>query len=280
MREVPGTGCPFPHAPLEEGVAPEEKAAGLLADLGLAPRGLAPCGWLSRPLTLLTVASVPAETPAPAGWTWQADAPGWDAALAKARQALPALLGRRPVLAVVGCRETSPRFTQAVQRQARLVGAHAADLGWTVLTGGLTGTMEVPVEAARARGGLTLGILPGVDPREGNPSLDLALPSGIGYARNYLTALAGDAMVALNGGRGTLEEILFALDFGRPVLSWGSWRVAGVDVLEPRDEAGVHSWLLRRLGDFYRGVVTLPDACDHSDDMLEEPNPQKEAPNP
>lgn len=279
---VPGTRCPFPHAPVEEGVAPEETAARLAEELGLPTVGLAPCGWHDDPLTLLTVLPVKPGTPAPDGWTWRQElTDGWELALAKARQALPAALGRRPVLAVVGCRDTSPRFTETVQRQARLVGAHAADLGWTVLTGGLTGTMELPVQAARAQGGLTVGILPGSDPREANRSLELVLPSGIGYARNYLTALAGDAMVALNGGRGTLEEMLFALDFGRPVLSWGSWRVAGVDTLDPADAAGMRHWLQRRLAEFYRmsaggpaqgGITYTASTADHRDDLLEEPS--------
>lgn len=269
QRDLPE--CPFPHAPLREGVAPEETAAEVLADLGLAPQ-VVPCGWGGDPLALLTVSPQRADQPAPPGWRWSADVPpGWEPALTRARQALPGALGRRPVLAVVGCRDTSPRFTPAVQRQARLVGAHAADLGWTVLTGGLTGTMELPVQAARGLGGLTVGILPGTDPAAANRSLELVLPSGLGYARNYLTALAGDAMVALDGGRGTLEEILFALDFGRPVLSWGSWRLAGVDTLPPEDAAGMRRWLHERLADFYRGVVRGPTTADHSDQTLEPP---------
>lgn len=87
--------------------------------------------------------------------------------------------------------------------------------------------MSDAARGARSVGGCTVGILPGDDPSSANPHVEIVLPSGMGYARNYLTALASDVMIALPGGRGTLEEMCFALDFERRVISWDSWPLDG-----------------------------------------------------
>ena len=75
-------------------------------------------------------------------------------------------------------------------------------------------------EAARGcveGGGRTLGILPGDDARAANPWIALPLPSGLGEARNALVVRAGEAVVAVGGGWGTLSEIALARKMGREV---------------------------------------------------------------
>lgn len=141
----------------------------------------------------------------------------------------PLRLGsRKLVIAITGRKETSPRYTAELANSALAAGRIAAELGLTVLTGGLSGVMERAAEGAKSAGGETIGILPGGNHEDGNQFLDLVLPSGIGIARNVLMANACDFMLALPGGTGTLEELCFALDFERPVISWGSWEIEGV----------------------------------------------------
>lgn len=135
---------------------------------------------------------------------------------------------RKLVVAITGRKGTSPRYTEELAQAAIAAGRVVAELGLTVLTGGLGGVMERAAEGAKSADGETIGILPGGDHDEGNRFLDLVLPSGVGIARNILIASACDFMVALPGGTGTLEELCFALDFGRPVISWGSWELEGV----------------------------------------------------
>jgi uncharacterized protein (TIGR00725 family) len=159
----------------------------------------------------------------------------------------PLLFGTRQlVLAITGRRESSPRYTLETARAALTAGKIAAELGLTVLTGGLTGVMERAAEGAKLAGGNTLGILPGGRHEEGNRFLDLVLPSGIGIARNVLIASACDFMLALPGGTGTLEELCFAVDFGRPALSWGSWELEGVPSV-PFPNEGLLTAALRQL---------------------------------
>lgn len=147
--------------------------------------------------------------------------------------------GRKLVLAVTGRKETSPRYNQELATAALAAGKIAAGLGLTVLTGGLGGVMERAAEGAKSAGGETVGILPGGKHEDGNRFLDLVLPSGIGIARNALMASACDFMLALPGGTGTLEELCFALDFERPVLSWGSWDIEGAKKVPYPDEAAL-----------------------------------------
>jgi uncharacterized protein (TIGR00725 family) len=85
--------------------------------------------------------------------------------------------------------------------------------------------MEAAARGAQEAGGLTIGILTDDHDRNANKYLDIVLPSGMGVGRNYLTALAADVMIAVPGGTGTLEEMCYAHDFGKPLLSWNSWTV-------------------------------------------------------
>jgi uncharacterized protein (TIGR00725 family) len=146
---------------------------------------------------------------------------------------------RRLIVAITGRKESSPRYTPESAEAAFAAGRMCAELGLTVLTGGLSGVMEKAAEGAKSAGGLTIGILPGANHDDGNKYLDFVLPSGIGIARNVLMAQACDFMLALPGGTGTLEELCFALDFGRPVISWGSWEIDGVQKVTAGDAAAL-----------------------------------------
>ncbi len=80
-----------------------------------------------------------------------------------------------------------------------------------------------------------IGILPGPDPREGNPWLSTVVATGLGQGRNLLVVMNGDAVVALGGKNGTLSEIGHALALGRRVFGWRTWELPGVErVEEPR----------------------------------------------
>jgi uncharacterized protein (TIGR00725 family) len=75
-------------------------------------------------------------------------------------------------------------------------------------------------EARKAGGGdgVCIGVLPGDDPGEANPYVDVSLPTGIGLARNAIIARAAEGVLAIDGGSGTLSEIALAWQFGRPVV--------------------------------------------------------------
>jgi uncharacterized protein (TIGR00725 family) len=59
------------------------------------------------------------------------------------------------------------------------------------------------------REGDTIAILPGDDPAGANPFADIVIPTGLGHYRNGIVGRA-DAVVAVGGAEGTLQELLTA----------------------------------------------------------------------
>ncbi len=126
---------------------------------------------------------------------------------------------RPPCIAVVGAAACGPE----VARLAEAVGRALAEAGATVVTGGRGGVMEAACRGAHKLGGTTVGILPGADRQEANPYLTVALPTGLGIARNALVVRAADAVIAIAGGFGTLSEVAMALKEGIPVVGLRTW---------------------------------------------------------
>ena len=120
---------------------------------------------------------------------------------------------------------------------AEEVGRAVARRGHTLVCGGLGGVMAAACRGASEAGGRTIGVLPGEDRRAANPHVDVAIATGLGHARNALVVLNGDAVIAVDGGSGTLSEIGYAGVYGRPVATLGSHDVADVTPVESPEAA-------------------------------------------
>jgi uncharacterized protein (TIGR00725 family) len=125
-------------------------------------------------------------------------------------------------IAVVG----GSTATTQICASAEAVGAELARQGVVLVCGGLGGVMEAACRGAKAEGGVTLGILPGTERAAANPWVDVAVPTGMGEARNALVVRAADALVAVGGQFGTLSEIALALRLDKPVVGLGTWELA------------------------------------------------------
>src|SRR5438270_1670287 len=109
---------------------------------------------------------------------------------------------------------------------AEKIGTMLARLRITVVTGGRSGVMESVSRGAKQAGGTTVGIIPTTEMREANEWCSIVIPTGLGHARNVLTVLSGDFLIAIGGSAGTLSEICFAWIHGRPILTlrgYGTW---------------------------------------------------------
>lgn len=93
--------------------------------------------------------------------------------------------------------------------------------------------MEHAARGARAAGGLTVGLLPGDDPRAANPNIEVVIATGLGHGRNAVLVLSADAVIAVGGGLGTLSEIALALRLGRPAIGLGTWQFQRPGQVEP-----------------------------------------------
>ena len=129
---------------------------------------------------------------------------------------------RRAQVLVIGDSDAEPEQL----RLAEAVGALIAQLGLTLVTGGRGGVMEAASRAAATAGATTVSIVPSTGLGDANPWSTVVIPTGLGHARNAVTALAGDVVIVIGGGAGTLSEIAFAWMHGRPILTLagsGGW---------------------------------------------------------
>ncbi len=136
---------------------------------------------------------------------------------------------KTPVIAVVG----GSAVDDSTYVVAREVGRLLAEAGATLINGGYGGVMEAASLGASAAGGTVIGILQGIDPHDGNPHLTLGIATGMGRGRNTIIAISCDAMIAVDGGYGTLSEIAQALNHGRPVVALGSWDLPVAGEVDP-----------------------------------------------
>jgi len=125
----------------------------------------------------------------------------------------------RPLVAVFG--GSSP--TEAQASLAEEVGRALAEAGAVLVCGGRGGVMEAACRGAKRAGGVTVGVLPGLDAGEANPYVDIPIVTGMGEARNAIIARTAEVAIAVGGSYGTLSEIALALSFDRPVVGLKTW---------------------------------------------------------
>jgi len=130
----------------------------------------------------------------------------------------------RRVVAVIGGRDAGPDILKEAER----LGGLLAKRGWVVLTGGLGGVMEAASRGASEEGGITVGILPQDHPEEANPHVMIPVCTGLGIGRNVIIIRSATLVLAVGGGYGTLSEIAYALQMGKPVIGIRTWEIEGV----------------------------------------------------
>jgi uncharacterized protein (TIGR00725 family) len=104
------------------------------------------------------------------------------------------------------------------------MGAQLAQQGYTLICGGLGGVMAAACEGAKQYHGSTIGILPGDTPNAAKLWVDIAIPTGMGEARNFIIVRSAAALIAIGGEYGTLSEIAIALKLGKPLVGLNTWQ--------------------------------------------------------
>jgi uncharacterized protein (TIGR00725 family) len=131
----------------------------------------------------------------------------------------------RPYVAVVGPGAPPAASAAGLEAAAEELGRLLALGGAVLVCGGLGGVMAAAARGARSARGRTVGILPGAHHESANPWIDVAIPTGLGEARNAVVVRAAHAVVAVGGEYGTLSEIALALKLGTPVVGLSTWRL-------------------------------------------------------
>ena len=95
-------------------------------------------------------------------------------------------------------------------------------------------------------GGLTVGLLPGVDAEEANPHIDVPIATGMGEMRNALIVRAAHAVIAIGGGWGTLSEIALAQRINTPVVGLHDAFVSTLDLPRVATPQAAVEWALEQ----------------------------------
>lgn len=125
------------------------------------------------------------------------------------------------MISVIGVEACGPEALET----AETVGREIARRGATVVCGGRGGVMEAACRGARDAGGHTIGIMPGRGHGDSPPNAYVEFPvfTGMGFARNIMVVLSGDAVIAIDGSYGTLSELSYALIHETPVVGIDTW---------------------------------------------------------
>ena len=135
--------------------------------------------------------------------------------------------GRPLRIGVIGGNEiAADLYAQAVE-----VGRLLAREGALIICGGMGGAMEAACKGASEAGGTSVGLLPEATAERANAYVTVPIATGLGFARNYVIVHSSDALIAVGGAEGTLNEMAAALNLGRTVVALRSWQVDKLGLL-------------------------------------------------
>ena len=130
----------------------------------------------------------------------------------------------------------SSKATKDEEKLAYEVGKEIANNGYILVCGGKEGVMESACKGAKKNGGMTIGIVPELDPLSANNYLDIIIPTGINFARNYIVQNSGSCIIMIGGSFGTLSELAYALHFGKTVIALQSkWNNIDERIITAKD---------------------------------------------
>ncbi|MEM2759401.1 MAG: TIGR00725 family protein [Nitrososphaerales archaeon] len=124
---------------------------------------------------------------------------------------------RRKQILVIGYNGDS--CTKKAYDIAYAVGKEIAKRNAVLVTGGLGGVMEAASKGAKENNGTTVGIIPFEDFDEANNFCDIVICTGMGFARDFVTAYSADAVIIVGGGIGTLIETGVAYMKKKPIVA-------------------------------------------------------------
>tara|TARA_A100001037_G_scaffold72355_1_gene64706 strand:+ start:2801 stop:3262 length:462 start_codon:yes stop_codon:yes gene_type:complete len=130
-------------------------------------------------------------------------------------------MGFKARISVFGGREIS----KDIYINTLEIGRKLAEENFLVFCGGGDGVMEAISKGVQEKNGTVIGILKGRELDEGNDYLTFPIATGIDIARNAILAYNCDVAVAISGKYGTMSEIAYGLQLGKPVIGYKTWDI-------------------------------------------------------
>lgn len=131
-------------------------------------------------------------------------------------------------IGVIGGSQADERYREISIELGRLLARRKA----IVFCGGMSGVMEWVSQGVREENGTIVGILPGSSMKSGNGDLTIKIPTGIGYARNFIIVRASEVLIAVDGSNGTMSEASFAVSEGKSLIIIGDLNLKKVKTQE------------------------------------------------
>lgn len=125
-------------------------------------------------------------------------------------------------------------------RAAEEIGKLLAEQNAIVINGGKGGVMEAVSKGAKNSGGLVAAEVAGLGRGESNAFVDIEIITGDVAFRGPSQLIAmSDAVIAIGGGAGTLQELCVAYRMAKPTVlltGFGGWtdKLAMIDYLDER----------------------------------------------
>ncbi len=123
---------------------------------------------------------------------------------------------RKQVLVIGFGKDHCPEIAYQAAYQ---VGLEVAKHRAVLISGGLGGVMEAASRGAKDGDGFVIGIIPQDDKGAANDFCDAVIATGMGFARDFLTAYSADAVIVVGGGAGTMIEIAAAYQKQIPIIA-------------------------------------------------------------
>jgi len=116
---------------------------------------------------------------------------------------------------------------KSLYKIARTIGALIAKKNAFLICGGKGGIMEEAARGAKENGGTTVGVVSGNVRGTSNRYIDVEVVSGMtNCGEENLIVSMSDAIIAVGGGAGTLQEIALAYRNNKPLVlikGFGGW---------------------------------------------------------
>jgi len=120
---------------------------------------------------------------------------------------------------IIGVMGPGENATPEENDMAYDLGKAIADEGWITLTGGRSfGVMDAALKGASEVGGLTIGILPEQDDKNGSENAQIKIVTSMGSGRNYISVLSSHVVVIVGMTAGTASEVALALKSRKKVI--------------------------------------------------------------
>ncbi len=126
------------------------------------------------------------------------------------------LIRRKQILVIGFGKDHCPEIAYQAAYQ---VGLEVAKHHAVLISGGLGGVMEAASRGAKDADGIVIGIIPQDNKEAANDFCDAVIATGLGFARDFLTAYSADAVIVVGGGAGTMIEIAAAYQKQIPIIA-------------------------------------------------------------